>query len=224
MDIISLEKVDNLIWLGRYSERVYLTIKEFFVSYDRMIEDPDFYVKYCEDFRIPNVYSDMDDFVHKYVQDKHNPSSLLASLNKAYDNCIVLRNELGTETMAYLEMSLNELSEIEDFNSFIIDLQGVLDHILAFWSCLDDDVENYEVRNLIKLGKRLERFDIYLRLHKPVDTLVKACDMLEHRLGKSYVPYNKEGFLVLKDMLNKPDAEGNIDYNKAITLVESLVR
>lgn len=30
MGIISLERIDNLIWLDRYSERIYLTIKEFF--------------------------------------------------------------------------------------------------------------------------------------------------------------------------------------------------
>lgn len=224
MDIISLDKVDNLIWLGRYSERVYLTIKEFFVSYDRMIENPNFYVEYCENFKIPNIYTDMNDFVKSYVQDKSNVNSLLANLNRAYDNCVVLRNEVGTETMSYLELALNELSEIKDFDSFIIDLQGVLDHILAFWACLDDEVENYEVRNLIKLGKRLERFDIYLRLRKPIDTLHKACEMLEHRLGKSNIPYNREAFLQVKDMLNKNDDISSIDYVKAVSLVESLVR
>ena len=43
MGIISLERIDNLIWLGRYSERIYLTIKEFFSCYDKMLDDPNLY-------------------------------------------------------------------------------------------------------------------------------------------------------------------------------------
>ena len=46
MDIISLDKVNNLLWLGRYSERVYVTIREFFAGYDQMIEHHDFYIQY----------------------------------------------------------------------------------------------------------------------------------------------------------------------------------
>ena len=95
MGIISLEKVDNLLWLGRYSERVYTTIKEFFIGYDRMIEHPDFYVKYCEDFQIPNIYNDMSDLVRRYLKDTSDPNSIISNLYRAYDNCTVLRNELG---------------------------------------------------------------------------------------------------------------------------------
>ncbi len=220
MDIISLDKVDNLIWLGRYSERVYITIKEFFTSYDKMIEHPDFYVEYCNNFQIPNIYEDMNDFVCRYVKDRTDQNSIIANMDRAYDNCIVLRNELGTQTMSYLELALNELSEIKDFDSFIIDLQDVLDHILAFWACLDDDVENYEVRNLIKFGKRLERFDIYLRLRKPKKDLKKACEMLEHRLSKINIPYDREAFLRVREMINNGS---DINYDKAVALVESLV-
>lgn len=56
MDIISLDKVNNLLWLGRYSERVYVTIREFFAGYDQMIEHHDFYIQYCRNFQIPNIY------------------------------------------------------------------------------------------------------------------------------------------------------------------------
>lgn len=219
MDIISLDKVDNLLWLGRYSERVYLTIREFFTGYDQMIEDPDFYKEYCYNMQIPNIYTDLNDFVKRYIRDESNPDSIIANLNRAYDNCMILRNEIGTETMSYLELALDDLISLKDFDSFILDLQGTLDHILAFWACLDDDVENYEVRNIIKLGKRLERFDMYLRLRKDKAMLHKACDTLDHRLKKSNLPYDRESFMKVRSMIAQP----RINYDEAIYLVESLV-
>lgn len=219
MGIISLEKVDNLLWLGRYSERVYTTIKEFFIGYDRMIEHPDFYVKYCEDFQIPNIYNDMSDFVRRYLKDTSDPNSIISNLYRAYDNCTVLRNEIGSQTMSYLELAVDDLNSIKDFDSFIIDLQSVLDHILAFWACLDDDVEDYETRNIVKLGKRLERMDMYLYLRKDKKAIVKAYEMLEHRLEKSNLPYNKEALVNVKTMLDND----KLDYAKAISLVESLI-
>ena len=38
MDIISLEELNRLYWLGRYTERVYTTIREYLLGRDRMIE------------------------------------------------------------------------------------------------------------------------------------------------------------------------------------------
>lgn len=220
MDIIALNKVDNLIWLGRYSERVYSTIKEFFIGYDKMIEHPDFYINYCNDFGIPNIYTSPSDFVKRYIKDINDPNSIISNLYRAYDNCVILRNEIGTQTMSYLELAVNDLSSLEDFDSFMIDLQNILDHLLAFWASLDDEIENYEIRNIIKLGRRLERLDIYLYLHKDVKELIKAYDMLEHRLNHSYIPYNKEAFIELQSMIKNQD---NLDYNKAISLTESLI-
>ena len=141
MDIIALNKVDNLIWLGRYSERVYSTIKEFFISYDKMLEHPNFYIKYCNDFKIPNIYSDTEDFVKRYIKDTNDPNSIISNLYRAYDNCVILRNEIGTQTMSYLELAVNDLTSLKDFDSCIIDLQNILDHILAFWASLDDEIE-----------------------------------------------------------------------------------
>lgn len=106
MGIISLERIDNLIWLGRYSERIYLTIKEFFFYYDKMLDDPNLYKEYCYILQILMIYENPKDFIDRYVCDPTISDSLLSNLFRAYDNCIVLRNEIGTESMTYLEMTL----------------------------------------------------------------------------------------------------------------------
>ena len=37
MGIISVEQTDRLYWLGRYTERVYTTMRLFFTTYDTKI-------------------------------------------------------------------------------------------------------------------------------------------------------------------------------------------
>ena len=220
MDIIALDKVDNLLWLGRYSQRAYMTIREFFISYDTMIEHPDFYVQYCQNLQIPNTYTDLNDFVRHYIADDQDMSSIVSMLNRTYDNCIVLRNELGSETMSYLEVALNDMEDIEDFESFSVDLQHVLDYILAFWGCVDETIQNYEVRNIIKLGKRLERLDMYLRLRRPQKDLRMACQTLDHRLKKSKLPYDRDSFMKARDLI---EDDRDLDYVQAIRLVETIL-
>ena len=39
MGIISLDQVDHLYWLGRYTERVYTILKIYAKSFDLMIEE-----------------------------------------------------------------------------------------------------------------------------------------------------------------------------------------
>ena len=57
MSIISLEQADRLFWLGRYSERVYTTIRLYFNSYDELIDgSSDLYSNFCRSIDIPDVY------------------------------------------------------------------------------------------------------------------------------------------------------------------------
>lgn len=219
MDIIAVDRLNNLIWLGRYSERVYTTIKTFFKGYDKMIDDPYFYVTYCEHFQIPNIYRNQRDFIERYVLDETDPNSIISNLYRAYDNCIVLRNELGTETMNYLEVALNNLKGIQDFDSFLLELQTVVDYILAFWACLSDTVEKYEVKTVVMLGRRIERLDLYLRLRKDIDEIQKALHLLDDRMKRASIAYQIENYVSLKQEIN----DGCHDYNKAIYLVEHLV-
>ena len=63
MDIISVVEMNQIYWLGRYTERVFTTIRHYFSGRDHMIEDPDYYITYCRDFTIPNCYASAEDFL-----------------------------------------------------------------------------------------------------------------------------------------------------------------
>ena len=57
MGTISLEKRDNLYWLGRYTERVYTTLNIFNKCFDRMLDsDENAYQNLCCRLDIPNIY------------------------------------------------------------------------------------------------------------------------------------------------------------------------
>ncbi|MGN1187675.1 MAG: alpha-E domain-containing protein, partial [Lachnospiraceae bacterium] len=91
MGIITIEKADRLFWLGRYAERVYTTIKEYFAGYDRMIDESESsYTDFCRRINIPNIYTDKEDFLRSYPFNTENPDSILSNLYRAYDNAVVM--------------------------------------------------------------------------------------------------------------------------------------
>ena len=124
---ISAEQADRLYWLGRYVERVYSTLRLFNLSIDRMIDkDGEDYVEFCRRLAIPSdIYADADDFQSRYLFDPSNPDSIYSNLSRAYDNAIVLRNFITTETMAYIQLALDRLEQGAVADSAFLETQRV---------------------------------------------------------------------------------------------------
>ncbi len=96
MGIISVEQADRLYWLGRYTERVYTTLRMFCQSFDTMIDEiGDSYSAFCKKIDIPDIYGDKDTFLKVYPFDQENPDSIISNLDRAYDNAVVLRESIG---------------------------------------------------------------------------------------------------------------------------------
>lgn len=191
MGIISLEKANNLLWLGRYSERVYTTLRMFYVQFDKMIESTkDEYTEFCAKLNIPVIYASNDDFVERYLYDSDNPDSVYSNLLRAYDNAIVLRDEIGSETMGYLQLCVYMMERTKHSDSPLMELQNVLDMLLAFWACADDYIIESETRNIIKAGKSIERLDLYLRLGSDFMSLFSEYQKLSSRIERCGIPYH----------------------------------
>ena len=125
MGIISIEQKDRLYWLGRYSERVYTTLRLYSRSYDTMIDEiTDSYQEFCKMIDIPNVYSSKDDFRKKYPFDETNPDSILSNLNRAYDNAIVLRESIGSETLSYIQLAIYDMNKAKVSRAPLIEMHG----------------------------------------------------------------------------------------------------
>ncbi len=218
MGAVSIEKMDRLYWLGRYTERTYTTIKEFFDGFDVMIEHPNYYETYCKHMEIPNVYTSAEDFIDGYLFDQNNINSVLGTLNAAYDNAIMVRDALGTECISYIELALTELETAKSKPSFLLNLQRVIDYLLAFIACFDENVEERNIRGIFKTGRRQERMDLVLRLHRDKDELVKAFHMLTARVLRADLPVRRD----IYDELSVVMSEDRVHYQEAIQLLEQL--
>ena len=172
MGAITRISINNLFWLGRYVERVFTTLNSFFKYADRFIEGGQAaYEKYLADINVPNIYEDADDFFHRYVFDLSNPDSIIANLDRALGNGIVLREEIKTPSLSYLQMAMDRFKNCEGTTQIRYDMLPVRDAIYAFWGSIDNNMTDQEGSKIIYLGKMVERVDLYLRLGYPVEDI-----------------------------------------------------
>ena len=220
MGIISVEQADHLFWLGRYTERVYTTLRFYFPRFDSMIDETvDSYQAFCESIDIPNIYSSKEDFLRRYPFDADNPDSIISNLNRAYDNAIVLRESIGSEALSYIQLAIYDMNKAAASSSPMIELQYLMDHILSFWGIADDQIDSEQVRNMIKAGKRIERIDLYARLKVSREELVREVCRMIPRVERSGLRYDKSRLNQMKSLVENPD----LDYYKIVSNVEAII-
>ncbi len=220
MSNITTEKANELFWLGRYVERVYTTSMEFFRGYDRMIDETDIsYPEYCRRVSIPNVYKDKEDFLRSYPFDESNPDSIISNLIRAYDNAVVLRDDIGSDTLSYIQLAIYDMRKAALGVAPLIGLQTVVDDIFAFWGCLDDRVVDYSERSIVKAARRIERIDLFLRFGVPADRISFEVNRLQNRIVRTGLNYDQDAIPRLRNML----AQEEVPRADAIRLIESMV-
>lgn len=220
MGIISIEQIDRLYWLGRYSERVYTTLRLYSHSFDTMIDElTDSYQDFCRMVDIPDVYGSKEAFRQQYPFDESNPDSIVSNLIRAYDNAIVLREEIGSETLSYIQLAIYDMNRAKISRAPLIEMQRVIDNILAFWGIADDSIDSEQVRNIIKTGKRVERVDLYARLGVERSELLREINRLAPRIERSGIKYRKENIERLKALVEEPQ----IDYYGIVDEVETVL-
>lgn len=220
MAILSVEHSDQLFWLGRYSERVYTTIRIFSKRFDSMIDlKAEEYEEYCRQQDIPNIYISRDDFSSRYCFDDKDPNSIYSNLMRAYDNAIVLREEIGSETLAYIQLAVYAMNKAAVSEAPLIQLQRVMDNIVAFWGIVDDSIDDEKVRSIIKFGKRVERIDIYARIHMDTAEIEREMRRLNLRIPRTGLCYDK----VKLAHLNYLVQVAPLDYKTIVKEIEGLL-
>ena len=129
----------------------------------------------------------------------------------AYDNAIVLRETLSTDTLAYVQMAISAMELAAASAAPGVELQWVLDDIMAFRGSCEETIEEESSRNIIKTGASLERVDLCLRLGAPESTCEKEFGRLFNRLYKTALQPDRDRLNLLVDaVLDKtaptPDA------------------
>ena len=220
MGIISLEQADRLYWLGRYTERVYTTLKMFTKEFDAMIDGiGDRYEDFCVSIDIPNVYRDKEDFLVRYPFDPECNDSIISNLNRAYDNAIELRESIGSETLSFIQLAIYEMNRASQSKAPMVELQKVNDYLLAFYGMVDDQIDSENVRNIIKAGKRIERIDLYARLELPKKDLEREVARMIPRVERCGLSYNKEKLENIKSLVQVQ----RLDYYQIVLEVEAIL-
>lgn len=217
MGVITRINISNLFWLGRYVERVFTTLNSFFKYADRFIEGgQEAYEKYLVDINVPNIYSDATDFFNRYVFDLSNPDSIISNLDRALGNGIVLREEIKTPSLSYLQMAMDKFRACEGTTKIRYDMLPVRDAIYAFWGSVDNNMTDKEGRRIIYLGKLVERVDMYLRLGYPAEETSAELNNLLKRIDQ-YLDYgstiiNMEVYRMLQDEVENQECLKKTPY------------
>ncbi len=208
MGTVTLGKLDSLYWMGRYIERVYQSISMYKETYDKLIDqDAEYFVQECERMGIQNTFESSMDFAWKIAFDTANPLSIISNLYRIYDNAMIMRDEITSESLAYVHLALAEMKRGKTSEAPLMELQNVEDLIFAFWGCIDDKVDGQGVRNTIKIGKHIERLDILLRRDADRSDLVREINRLMSRVDTTELPFNRKALLYTNAMIEDEDAE-----------------
>lgn len=210
MGTITRININNLFWLGRYTERVFITLNSFFKYADKIIEKgDDFYKKYLADISVPNIYRDSADFFDRYVFDENDPNSIYSNLERALGNGIVLREEIKTPSLSYLQMAADKFRECRGTDKIRYDMLPVRDAIYAFWGSVDNNMTDNDALRIIHLGKSLEQVDMMLRLSLPAEETLTALDnLMKHvtrYIGRCKEIINEHSYNTLRAALEAPD-------------------
>lgn len=208
MGVKSVINTDRLYWLGRYCERVYTTLNLFSKSFDMLIEQgPGNHSEFCRSLEIPDIYSDKDDFIGRYAFSADDPNSIFSNLLRAYDNAIELRDQIGSECLSYVQLAVYEMENAQKSDSPVLYFQKVKDVLLAFWGCVDDQIDDMNTRNILRTGKRVERLDLYARLKKERASLKREIARLTERIRHTDLIYSEDRLAKLTSLINEAEPD-----------------
>ncbi len=180
-DIISAAKANRLYWLGRYEMRVYLTLHQMNKCCDKMIDGElaDYQDLWAKLDAMGN-YSTTDEFTLGMLYDESNPSSVISAQKCAMDNAILLREDIMSETLSYLEMSVALMRKCkENADKQLTSLQPVIDWSLAFWGSAEQRILNHRALNIMMIGRNVENLDMLIRLGYPYRRVALAYKSLK---------------------------------------------
>ncbi len=227
-NIISATNANRLYWLGRYEERVYLTLHLLRKCHDKMIDgEPDDYNTFWRKLDSSNNYTTREEFSFGMMFDDKNLSSVLSAQLAALDNAMMLRGYIATETLAYLEMSITlmrRLKEAREMN--ITALQPVTDWSMAFWGNCGERITNRKVIVLMLAGRKLENLDMFIRFDYDAERIMGTFNTLVTHLNEVPALYDNHVLEEIQNMLaSYTENCYKTDYrDKLLKLINILVR
>ncbi|MFI3264847.1 MAG: alpha-E domain-containing protein [Rikenellaceae bacterium] len=228
-NVITADKANRLYWLGRYAERVYISLHLLRRYYDKVIDGDiadlhEYYTKLGVDTDGEDVNSELFQLAQLYSP--VNNCSIISSLNGANDNAIVLRMDITSESFSYIQMSLALITEcgIRGEKNITL-LQPVTDYMLAFFGSVDERVFDKRIRKFLKTGKFVENIDLHIRFGYPFFRIEEVFISLKEAIRKAGAAVDEYSLEQLERLITEdnyaPDCETY--RNTVIGYLNSLV-
>ena len=220
---ISAAKAHHLYWLGRYAERVSAQMHFLRHYYDLCLDEghEDAIHEYCSKLHLPICTRDRDAFLVEHLFG-NQCGSLRHTLNCLNDNSIVLREELTTNTIAYVNLCVATLKHSDHKKDVNINsLQPISDYILAFWGSVLQYVTNGATLDMLFIGKRVEFIDMYSRFGEKHSRLAAEWRNMDRRLDRQSFLVNKDSRMALREIFF--EHENIPDQNAMLAALNSLI-
>lgn len=187
-NVITADKANRLFWLGRYAERVYISLHLLRRYYDKVLDgDISSLQEYYTCLGVDCAGKDIESEECQYSQlyDKGNRCSIVTSLDFTNDNAIVLRRDISSESLSYIQMSQALLADCAAANEHNIEkLQPITDNMLAFFGSIDERVFDNRIRLLLKMGRLIENIDLHIRFNYPFFRIEEAFLSLKDNMDR----------------------------------------
>ena len=142
--------------------------------------EPDDYTEFWSKLDATGIYKTNEEFTFGMLYDDTNPCSVLSAQKFAMDNAILLREDIMSETLSYLEMSVALLKKCkQEATVNISHLQPVIDWALAFWGSAEQRLQNHKALDIMMIGRNIENLDMQIRFNYPFRRVALAYDSLK---------------------------------------------
>lgn len=187
-NIITADKANRLFWLGRYAERVYISLHLLRRYYDKVLDGniSDLHEYYsCLGVDCQGKDMESEECQYSQLYDKSNNCSIASSLELTNDNGIVLRHDISSESLSYIQMSQAHLRECaKQGERNITKLQSITDNMLAFFGSIDERVFDERIRIFLKIGRLIENLDLHVRFNYPYFRIEEAFLSLKEYISR----------------------------------------
>lgn len=168
-NVITADKANRLFWVGRYAERVYISLHLLRRYYDSVIDGhisalSEYYSLLGVDCSAHDTNSVECQLAQLY--DRDNICSITSTLQLTGDNAVYLRGDITSESLSYIHLSQTILEECEQTNEMnITKLQLITDYMLSFFGSVDERIFDKRIRLYLKMGRLIENLDLHIRFN-----------------------------------------------------------
>ncbi len=223
MGTVSLSKNNRLFWMGRYAERVYQGVKIIHTIQDELLDGDSDEIDMTDlknRLGMDEEFATVEEFFQRYTYDATLPDSIYSSAEQMLGNGMVLREILGSQTLSYLQMAMSALEAAQKSHSCGVQLQWVLDDIMAFRGSYGEFIVKESTRNTIRSGASVERVCTMIRFGSDGVTLKQELQRLINRLYKTNLNYNDQNLQCIQDYAF--NEEGTTTKEELLACVENL--